>query len=98
MDKREYNKIWQNVLEVLKISVSSASYNTYLQHTHIIDLKEVGDRVIAEVGCESFFIKAQIEQRYSGLIQDTISKNLGKNADISFQVKSFHQQNNHSYS
>lgn len=92
MDKQEYNKIWQNVLEVLKISVSSASYSTYLQHTHLIDLKEIGDRVIAEVGCESFFIKQQVEQRYFGLIQDTISKNLGKSADISFQVKAMHQQ------
>jgi chromosomal replication initiator protein len=92
MDKQEYNKIWQNVLEVLKITVSSASYGTYLQHTHLNDLKEVGDRVIAEIGCESFFIKQQVEQRYFGLIQDTISKSLGKNADISFIVKASHQQ------
>jgi chromosomal replication initiation ATPase DnaA len=91
MDKQEYNKIWLNVLEVLKISVSSASYSTYLQHTHLSDLKEVGDRVIAEIGCESFFIKQQVEQRYFGLIQDTISKNLDKNADVSFIVKSSHQ-------
>ena len=59
MDKQEYIKIWQDILEVLRISVSDATYKTYLSHTHLIDLKEVGDRVIAEVGCESFFIKQQ---------------------------------------
>jgi len=91
MDKQEYIKIWQDILEVLRISVSDATYKTYLSHTHLIDLKEVGDRVIAEVGCESFFIKQQVEQRYFGLIQDTISKQLEKNADVTFIVKASHQ-------
>lgn len=80
------------MLEILRISVSDATYKTYLQHTHLIDLKEIGDRVIAEVGCESIFVKQQVEQRYSGLIQDTLSKQLEKTVDITFMVKSFSKQ------
>ncbi len=91
MDKQYYDKIWKETLEILRISVSDATYKTYLQHTHLIDLKEIGDRVIAEVGCESIFVKQQVEQRYSGLVQDTLSKQLEKTVDITFIVKSFNK-------
>lgn len=87
MEKQDYEKIWRDILEVLRISVSEAAFKTYLSHTHLIDLKEIGERVIAEVGCESIFIKQQVEQRYSGLFQDTLTKQLEKTADITFIVK-----------
>lgn len=87
MEKQDYIKIWKEVLEAIKISVSEASYKTYISQTHLSDLKEIGDRVIAEVGCESFFVKQQIEQRYAGLVQDTLTKQLSKNVDITFIVK-----------
>lgn len=87
MEKQDYEKIWRDILEVLRISVSDAAFKTYLSHTHLIDLKEIGERVIAEVGCESIFIKQQVEQRYSGLFQDTLTKQLEKTADITFIVK-----------
>lgn len=85
--KQDYIKIWKEVLETIKISVSDASYKTYISHTHLSDLKEIGDRVIAEVGCESFFVKQQIEQRYAGLVQDTLTKQLEKIVDVTFIVK-----------
>jgi chromosomal replication initiator protein len=87
MEKQDFAKIWKETLEILRISVSDAAYKTYLSHTHLIDLKEIGDRIIAEVGCESIFIKQQTEQRYSGLFQDTLAKELDKNVDITFIVK-----------
>lgn len=82
------NQIWKNVLEILKMSVSDASFNTYLTNTHIHDLKEINQRAVVEVGCNSVFIKNQVEQRYFGLIQDTLVKILEKPTDISFIVKS----------
>ncbi len=87
MEKQDYIKIWRDTLEILRISVSDAAYKTYLSHTHLVDLKEVGDRVIAEIGCESVFVKSQVEQRYMGLFQDTLAKQLEKNVDITFIVK-----------
>ncbi len=86
--KQDYYKIWKDTLETLRISVSDAAYKTYLSHTHLIDLKEIGNRIIADVGCESIFIKQQVEQRYSGLFQDTLTKQLEKNVDVTFVVKS----------
>ena len=47
----------------------------------------MGDRIIAEVGCDSVFTKQQVEQRYSGLFQDTLTKQLEKVVDVTFIVK-----------
>jgi len=88
MESKDYDKLWKDTLEILKISVSEATFNTYLSHTHLVGLKEIGDREIVEIGCESIFIKQQVEQRYYGLIQDTLSKQLEKSTDITFIVKS----------
>ncbi len=85
MDK---SQIWKNTLEILKLSVSRASYATYLIHTKINDIKEINNRFITEIVCGSFYIKNQIEQRYQGLIQDTLSKVLDKPTDIIFAVGS----------
>lgn len=87
MEKQDYEKIWKETLDILRISVSDATYKTYLSLTHLIDLKEVGDRIIAEIGCDSVFIKSQVEQRYSGLFQDTLTKQLEKIVDVTFIVK-----------
>lgn len=84
MDK---DKIWTDSLNILKLSVSDASFSTYLIHTHIYDIKEINERVVVEIGCNSIFIKAQVEQRYFGLIQETLSKIIDKPVDISFIVK-----------
>lgn len=89
MNKNDYDKLWKDTLEILKISVSDATFKTYLFHTHLMDIKEIGDRVIAQIGCESIFIKQQVEQRYFGLIQDTLNKELEKQTDLTFIVKQY---------
>lgn len=88
MESLDKQQAWKDTLESLKISVSSATFSTWLAHTHLVDIKEVGDRAIAEIGCNSIFIKNQVEGRYQGLIQDTLSQVLGKATDITFTVKS----------
>jgi chromosomal replication initiator protein len=92
MEKQDYDKIWKDTLETLHVSVSDATYKTYISFTHLIDLKEVGNRIIAEVGCETVFVKQQVEQRYSGLFQDTLTKQLEKIVDVTFIVKSSRQK------
>lgn len=84
---KDFDKIWKETLETMQVSVSDAAYKTYLTHTNLSDLKEIGDRIIAEVGCESVFIKTQVEQRYAGLFQDTLTKQLEKPTDVIFIVK-----------
>lgn len=81
------NKIWKETLDVLRVSVSDATFNTYLTHTHLTETKEINDRVIAEIGCNSVFIRQEVEKRFYGLIQDTLAKLLEKPTDITFVVK-----------
>lgn len=84
-------KLWKNVLDVLRISISEASFKTYLLNTRIVDIKEIGTRAIVEIGCDSFFIKQQVEQRYYGLIQEALTKEIGKETDLTFTIKPIHQ-------
>lgn len=92
METIDKNKIWKETLEVLRVSVSDATFGTWLTHTHLSDIKEVGDRVICEIGCNSIFVKSQVEQRYFGLIQDTLTKQFEKPTDLTFIVKPKHEE------
>jgi chromosomal replication initiator protein len=78
---------WKNVLESLKVSVSSAIFTTWFAQTHLVSLKENEGRYIAEVGCASSFVKSTIENRYFGLLQDTLSKVLNAPCDLLFVIK-----------
>lgn len=79
--------IWKQVLESIKISVSPANFTTWFAQTHLSNLIQNNDRYVAEIGCHSSFVKSTLETRYFGLIQDTLSANLGTTCDINFVVK-----------
>ncbi len=78
---------WKDSLEIIKISVSPAIFSTWFLQTHLSSLKDLGERVTAEVGCPTSFAKNTIESRYFGLVQDSLIKVLGKNCDLIFAVK-----------
>lgn len=79
--------IWQDVLESVKVSVSPAIFSTWFSQTHLVSCKKNGDRALAEIGCASSFVKDTIENRYFGLVQDTLGKVLGETCDLFFLVK-----------
>jgi chromosomal replication initiator protein len=79
---------WNDCLESIKVSVSPAIFTTWFSQTHLISLKKVNGRYTAEIGCPSLFVKTTIEARYFGLIQDSLTKSLGKKCDVVFSVKS----------
>jgi len=81
------NQIWKDSLEIIKVSVSPAIFSTWFSQTHLASVAEAGDRNIAEVGCPTSFAKNTIETRYFGLVQDSLSKVLGKNCELTFTVK-----------
>lgn len=78
---------WKDTLEIIKVSVSPAIFSTWFSQTHLSDVKEVGDRCLIDIGCSSLFVKSTIESRYFGLIQDSVSKVLGKPCDLTFIIK-----------
>jgi len=81
------NKVWHDVLESIKVAVSPAIFSTWFSQTHLIDLADTNGRATAQVGCNSPFVKTTIESRYFGLVQDGLTKQLGKPCDILFVVK-----------
>jgi chromosomal replication initiator protein len=78
---------WKDTLEIVKVSVSSAIFSTWFSQTHLAVINDLGERLTIEVGCPTSYIKNFIETRYFGLIQDSISKVLGKPCDLIFIVK-----------
>jgi len=78
---------WKDSLEIIKVSVSPAIFSTWFSQTHLASVTDAGERVVAEVGCPTSFAKNTIETRYFGLVQDSLSKVLGKNCDLTFIVK-----------
>jgi chromosomal replication initiator protein len=83
----DHVQIWKDSLEIIKVSVSPAIFSTWFSQTHLSSIQEVGERVSAEVGCPTSFAKNTIESRYFGLIQDSLSKVLGKSCALTFIVK-----------
>lgn len=81
-DDRE--KIWRGVMEALKLSVSTASFNTYLRHLELVNLEPSGDRLIGEVNCPSPFLKQTVEQRFWGQIAQELERITGKKCEVKF--------------
>lgn len=79
--------IWRDVLENIKVSVSPAIFSTWFSQTHLAEAAEEDGHFTASVGCNSSYVKATLESRYFGLIQDALSTLLGKPCDLFFLVK-----------
>lgn len=85
MDK---NKLWQTVLENLKLTLSSANFATWFPQTFINNIKEIDKKhQIVEIASPSSFIKDTIENRYYGLIKEALDKITKKKNDLTFVVK-----------
>ena len=81
-------KLWDETLDEIKISVSPAIFSTWLSKTFLLSLKKASDkRYSAEIGCPSAFIKSTVEKRYFGLMQDALTQGVGKHVDLNFIVK-----------
>lgn len=81
-------QVWKDSLEIIKVTVSPAIFSTWFSQTHLVSIENLSEKAIAEVGCPTSFAKNTIEARYFGLIQDSLSKVIGKRCDLSFTVKS----------
>ena len=83
----DLEKIWNDTLNILKISISQANFSTWLSQTKIVSVKTVNEeRQIVEIGCSSSFIADTIEKRYFGPIQDALNQTTGLKNDLSFVV------------
>ncbi len=82
------DQVWKDSLEIIKVTVSPAIFSTWFSQTYLVSINDLADKIIAEVGCPTSFAKNTIESRYFGLIQDSLSKVVGKKCSLVFVVKS----------
>jgi len=88
MVKPDKDAIWNEVLALTRVAVSGPIYTTWISQTYLSSLRKLDTkRYIAEIGCNSTFVKATVEQRYVGLLQDTLIKVLDTHVDLVFFVK-----------
>lgn len=88
MKQKDKNKIWKETLESVRVSVSPAIFSTWISQTHLLSLKKLTEkRMLAEVGCNSTFVKTTVETRYFGLLQDALIRILNTPTDLNFSVK-----------
>lgn len=80
-------QVWHEVLESVRVSVSPAIYTTWFSQTHLIQIDKTDQRDTVQIGCNSAYVKSTIETRYFGLVQDALTKSLGKPCDLLFLVK-----------
>lgn len=85
LDKEQ---VWEEVIASLKVSVSQAAYLAWISQTHLMSLRKTDKtRYVAEIGCETAFVKQNMESRYFGLTQDVLMKIISSPCDLSFSVK-----------
>ena len=87
MNNLDNREVWKDVLESIKVSVSSAISSTWFSQTHLSSLTKEKGKYIAQIGCNSPFVKNTLETRYFGLVQDTLAKILESSCDLIFIVK-----------
>lgn len=87
MEQEDIKKLWKEALNVIQVSMSKGSFNTWFPNTFINSVKAVGDRQLVEIACPSPFIADSIEKRYFGLVQDALNEVAKKNNDLLFIVK-----------
>src|SRR4030065_1540893 len=78
--------VWNDCLDSIRVSVSPANFSTWFARTYIKQLEKNGNKFNAEIGCPSPFVKNTIENRYFGLIQDSLSKTLSAACNLTFTV------------
>lgn len=80
--------LWKQVLDVVRVSVSSANFSTWFGQTFLSNIKIVDEKSqIVEIGCISSFTRDILERRYSGLLQDALNQVTDKKNTPIFVIK-----------
>src|SRR4030067_3796150 len=81
-------KTWDAVLQALRLTVSTGTYNTYIRQTELVEIREKEGRLICEGGCSSAFVKIYLEQRCWGQIMEELERVTGKRCELILKVGS----------
>ena len=70
----DLDKLWQNIQEELKVSVSKTTYQGMLAQTALVSIKNN----IATIGCSNAYLRNLVENRYYSLIKETLDRQTKK--------------------
>src|SRR5712664_1517299 len=81
---REVNQdqIWSQVQEELRFQLAKRTYDMWLKNTSVIS----ADGATFRIGVPSKLAKDWLEDRFSGLIQETLQAVTGSEVDIDFVI------------
>jgi len=80
----DLDKLWQNIQEELKVSVSKTTYQGMLAQTALISIKNN----VATIGCSNAYLRNLIENRYYSLIKEALDHQTKKKYSLIFKVDS----------
>jgi chromosomal replication initiator protein len=80
-------KMWKQVLDSLELTVSPASFQSWLQPLMAREVIEENGRKRLELAAPSSFHKTQVERRYLEEIQNTAQQALGVNTSVDLVVE-----------
>ena len=71
----DINKTWKSVLDSMRLSVSEATFNAYVKKTELLNIKQVENRLVGEVGCSSGYITYRGNYDIHGTALDYMQSN-----------------------
>jgi len=78
----DLDKLWQNIQEELKVSVSKTTYQGMLAQTALVSIKNN----VATIGCSNAYLRNLVENRYYSLIKETLDRQTKKKYSLIFEV------------
>ncbi len=88
MDVDKLNEYWKGVDAALKVSVSQPIYMTYLKNLRLVSLEQSGNGLVAEIGCNSVWVRSFVEGRMWGQIGQELEKMVGNKCEFKFVIES----------
>ncbi len=82
MQTQDAERIWSDVLEVVKSELNTPTFKTWFEHTAPVSVV-AGSLVVA---VQNEFAREWLESRYSGLLQSALSQVAGEDLSLEFTV------------
>ncbi len=83
----DLEKIWESVLEALKLNVTAGSFNVFFKNTSLTGISEAGEKLICVVGCDTPMKKSNLDLRFSGQIALELEAQLKKKCEVIIKIQ-----------
>ncbi len=80
-------KLWKIILEELKLSLSTANFNTWFKESRLVGFKNSGKKAMVRIGLANAFLKETVESRYREQIKEILERVVEKDCRLVFEVK-----------